>query len=82
MELSLSALVEKVKAGVIELRNPKENLSDMFRERLKVHGWRIGLDIEPIWSTRTMAWLLKGHFLCSMVGHRKFQFFVSPTDKL
>ncbi len=50
MELSLSALVEKVKAGVIELRNPREDLSDMFRERLKVHGWRIGLDIEPAWT--------------------------------
>ncbi|PBK78497.1 hypothetical protein ARMSODRAFT_968609 [Armillaria solidipes] len=60
MELSLSALVEKVKAGAIELRNPREDLSDMFRERLKVHGWRIGLNIEPVWSTRTMAWLLKG----------------------
>ncbi|KAK0441866.1 hypothetical protein EV421DRAFT_1904458 [Armillaria borealis] len=68
MELSLSALVEKVKAGVIELRNPREDLSDMFRERLKVHGWRIGLDIEPVWSTRTMGWLLKGHFLCSVAS--------------
>ncbi|KAK0239809.1 hypothetical protein EDD85DRAFT_949638 [Armillaria nabsnona] len=68
MELSLSGLVEKVKAGVIELRNPREDLSDMFRERLKVHGWRIGLDIEPVWSTKTMAWLLKGHFLCSVAS--------------
>ncbi|KAK0196812.1 hypothetical protein F5146DRAFT_17764 [Armillaria mellea] len=65
MELSLSALVERVKAGVIELRNPGEDLSDMFRERLKVDGWKIGLDIESVWSTRTMAWLLKD-FLCSV----------------
>ncbi|KAK0228844.1 hypothetical protein IW262DRAFT_1353423 [Armillaria fumosa] len=67
MEVSLSALVEKVKAGVVELRNPREDLSDMFRERLKVHGWRIGLDIEPVWSTKTMAWLLKD-FLCSVTS--------------
>ncbi|KAK0483979.1 hypothetical protein IW261DRAFT_991979 [Armillaria novae-zelandiae] len=65
VEVSLSALVEKVKAGVVELRNPREDLPDMFRERLKVNGWRIGLDIESVWSTKTMAWLLKD-FLCSV----------------
>ncbi|PBK74279.1 hypothetical protein ARMSODRAFT_1060297 [Armillaria solidipes] len=65
MEISLTALVEKIKSGAIEMRNSRADLSSMFRERLKVYGWTIGLDLEPVWSAKTMTWLLKGHFLCS-----------------
>ncbi|KAK0463810.1 uncharacterized protein EV420DRAFT_1638725 [Desarmillaria tabescens] len=68
MEVSLGALVEKVKTGAIEMRNPRADLSDMFRERSKVYGWTIGLHVEPTWSTKTMAWLLKDHFLYSMAS--------------
>ncbi|KAK0211042.1 hypothetical protein DFS33DRAFT_1379009 [Desarmillaria ectypa] len=64
LELSLSALIEKVKTGAIEMRNPRADLSDMFRDRLKVYGWTIGLDVESVWTTKTMAWLLKGRFIC------------------
>ncbi len=47
MEISLTALVENIKSGAIEMRNPRADLSGMFRERLKVYGWTIGLDVEP-----------------------------------
>ncbi|KAK0241545.1 hypothetical protein EDD85DRAFT_948625 [Armillaria nabsnona] len=68
MEISLTALVENIKSGAIEMRNPRADLSGMFRERLKVYGWTIGLDVKPVWSAKTMSWLLKGHFLCSKVS--------------
>ncbi|KAK0195652.1 hypothetical protein F5146DRAFT_1174735 [Armillaria mellea] len=68
MEISLTALVENIKSGDIEMRNSRADLSSMFRERLKVHGWSIGLDIEPVWSAKTMTSLLKGHSLSSKVS--------------
>ncbi|PBK81887.1 hypothetical protein ARMGADRAFT_1090753 [Armillaria gallica] len=69
METSLTALVENIKSGAIEMRNPRADLSGMFRGRLKVYGWTIGLDVEPVRSAKTMSWLLKGHFLCSKVSN-------------
>ncbi|KAK0504521.1 hypothetical protein EDD18DRAFT_1325919 [Armillaria luteobubalina] len=64
MEISLTALIENIKSGDIEMRNSRADLSAVFRERLKVYGWTIGLDVEPMWSAKTTIWLLKGHRLC------------------
>ncbi|KAK0226162.1 hypothetical protein IW262DRAFT_1480353 [Armillaria fumosa] len=65
MEISLIALIENFKSGDTEMRNFRADLEAVFRERLKVYGWTIGQDVEPMWSAKTTTWLLKGHRLCS-----------------
>ncbi|KAK0486045.1 hypothetical protein IW261DRAFT_1453457 [Armillaria novae-zelandiae] len=81
MEISLTALIGNIKSGDIEMRNPRADLSAIFRERLKVYGWTIGLNVEPMWSAKTVTWLLKGHSLYSKA--RIFNFlFKAPAPLL
>lgn len=57
IKIQLYDLMRNVCAGIVELRDVND-LPDLFRERLRVYGWLVYLEVDPCWWATVSYWLL------------------------
>lgn len=60
IELDLSDLIDAICSGKAELRNSND-LGDLFREKLRIYGWYLGLLVGRNWSFRISRWMIAHH---------------------
>jgi hypothetical protein len=60
IELDLSDLIDAICSGKAELRDSND-LHDLFREKLRIYGWHLGLFIGRDWSFRILRWMIAHH---------------------
>jgi len=60
IELDLSDLIDAICSGKAELRDPND-LHELFREKLRIYGWHLGLFISRDWSFRISRWMIAHH---------------------
>ena len=60
IELDLSDLIDVICSGKAELRDSND-LHDLFRKKLRIYGWHLGLLVGRNWSFRVLAWMIAHH---------------------
>ena len=60
IELDLSDLIDAICSGKAELRDSND-LHDLFREKLRIYGWHLGLLVGRNWSFRISRWMIAHH---------------------
>jgi hypothetical protein len=61
IQLPLSDVYRDISAGRIELRDPKNDLSDLFRKQVQAYGWLIQFYIDiPLWMN-VLRWVAASH---------------------
>ena len=60
IELDLSDLIDAICSGKVELRDSND-LHDLFREKLRIYGWHLGLLVGRNWSFRILRWIIAQH---------------------
>ena len=60
IELDLSDLIDAICSGKVELRDSND-LHDLFREKLCIYGWHLGLLVGRNWSFRISRWIIAHH---------------------
>lgn len=60
IELDLSDLIDSICTGKAELRDSSD-LHELFREKLRIYGWRFGLFVDKKWSFRILRWMVIHH---------------------
>ena len=60
LELDLSDLIDAICSGKAELRDLND-LHDLFREKLRIYGWHLGILVGRNWSFRILRWMIAHH---------------------
>lgn len=60
LELDLSDLIHAICSGKAELRDSND-LHDLFREKLCIYGWHLGILVDRNWSFRILRWMIAHH---------------------
>ena len=60
IELDLSDLIDSICSGKAELRDSND-LRDLFREKLRIYGWHLGLLVGRNWLFRISRWMIAHH---------------------